>query len=194
MSQALLIYFIAFLALGFVLPSLRIWFRQRINPFVLSFKDDAHGVVSKGFTLSIVALLSALVAALYLPPAAFGPFPWAESAAVRFAGWSVLIASTLMMIVAQAQMGRAWRIGFDERARPELMTAGLFARSRNPIFLSMRLSLCGLFLVWPNAVTLCALLLGEVLLQTQVRLEEVYLSEKLGAEYAAYLSRTPRWL
>lgn len=194
MPKALLAYYVVFLALGFVWPSLRIWFRQRINPFVLSFSDDAHGVVSKGFALVVFALFAALVAALYYPAEVFGPLPWAESSAVRLAGWALLVVSTLVMIVAQAQMGRAWRIGFDERARPELMTAGLFARSRNPIFLSMRFNLCGLFLVWPNAVTLASLLLGEVLLQTQVRLEEAYLSGKLGDEYRAYLTRTPRWL
>lgn len=194
MSQALLTYFIIFLALGFVWPTARIWFRQRINPFVLSFSDNAHGVVSKGFSLAVFALLGVLIAALYLPPATFGPLPWAEAPVVRLTGWGLLIVSTLVMIVAQAQMGRAWRIGFDERAKPELMTAGLFARSRNPIFLSMRFNLCGLFLVWPNAATLAALLLGEILIQTQVRLEEAYLLEKLGGEYEAYLIRTPRWL
>tara|TARA_R110000868_G_scaffold102004_1_gene280852 strand:+ start:17160 stop:17744 length:585 start_codon:yes stop_codon:yes gene_type:complete len=194
MPKALLAYYLAFLVLGFVWPSLRIWVRQRINPFVLSFKDDAHGVVSKSFSLVTIVLLCALIAALRYPPEAFGPLIWAESATLRMAGWTFLGTSSLAMFVAQAQMGRAWRIGFDQGARPELMTGGLFSRSRNPIFLSMRVNLIGLFLVWPNAVTLAALLLGEVMLQAQVRMEETYLSEKLGDEYATYLRQTPRWL
>jgi len=194
MPKALLAYYVAFLALGFVWPSLRIWFRQRINPFVLSFKDDAHGAVSKSFSLVIIGLLCTLIAALRYPPEAFGPLAWAESATLRLAGWALLCTSSLVMFVAQAQMGRAWRIGFDQGTRPELMTGGLFSRSRNPIFLSMRANLIGLFLVWPNAITLAALLLGEVLLQTQVRMEEAYLAQKLGDEYAAYRQQTPRWL
>ena len=98
------------------------------------------------------------------------------------------------MIVAQAQMGASWRIGIDAAAQPPLVRSGLFALSRNPIFLGMRLALLGLFLALPTGATLAILLLGEVLMQVQVRLEEAHLGEALGEDYEAYRRDTRRWL
>lgn len=74
------------------------------------------------------------------------------------------------------------------------MRSGLFALSRNPIFLGMRLALLGLFLVLPTGATLVILLVGEALMQVQVRLEEAHLTEALGAQYEAYRGATRRWL
>mgnify|MGYP001490612632 CR=1 FL=1 len=66
---------------------------------------------------------------------------------------------------------------------------GVFRLSRNPIFLGMRLTLLGLFLVIPNAVTLAVLVLGNVLVQVQVRLEEAF-----GEVYARYREQVRRWI
>ena len=76
----------------------------------------------------------------------------------------------------------------------ELVARGLFARSRNPIFLGMRVSLLGFFFLLPNAVTLLTLVLGEVLVQLQVRLEEDFLTKAQGDAYRAYCRRVRRWL
>ena len=63
-----------------------------------------------------------------------------------------------------------------------------------PVFLGMRATLLGLFLVLPNAVTLAIVVLGEALIQIQVRLEEEFLSAKHGTRYAEYQRSTRRWL
>lgn len=55
-----------------------------------------------------------------------------------------------VVLVAQAQMGNSWRIGVDPKLT-ELVQRGLFRFSRNPIFLSLRITLLGLFLVTTGA-------------------------------------------
>ena len=135
-----------------------------------------------------------LIAAVWLPADQFGPLPWLDHAVVRIAGAGLLLASLVLIVVAQAQMGRSWRIGIDTGRRTALVQTGVFSRTRNPIFLSMRINLFGLLLVWPNAATLAAFLLGEVLMQVQVRLEEDHLGRMLGADYEDYRRRTPRWV
>lgn len=193
MQVALLTYYLAFFAIAFVWPTLRLWRAERINALVLPFDDTAYGVVSKGFRLLILALFAVLIAAVWLPGELFGLLPWLDNSAVRIAGAGLLTASLVLIVVAQAQMGRSWRIGIDTGRRTALVQTGVFARSRNPIFSSMRINLCGLLLVWPNAATLAAFLLGEVLMQVQVRLEEDHLGRMLGADYEEYRRRTPRW-
>ena len=194
MQVALLSYYLAFFAIAFVWPTWRLWRAERINALVLPFDDTAYGVVSKGFRLLILGLFAVLISAVWLPGDLFGYLPWLDHAAVRIAGAGLLLVSLVLIVVAQAQMGRSWRIGIDTGRRTALVQTGVFARSRNPIFLSMRINLFGLLLVWPNAATIAAFLLGEVLMQVQVRLEEDHLGRMLGTEYEDYRRQTPRWV
>lgn len=193
MPAALLAYFLTYFVVAFLWPTWRLWHRDRINAFVLPFDDTAYGVVSKGFRLLILGLCAVLIAALWLPMDQFGQLPWLDQAAVRIAGIALMVGSLILIVVAQARMGRSWRIGIDTGRPTALVQTGAFSLSRNPIFLSMRLNLLGLLLIWPNAATLAAFLLGEVLMQVQVRLEEDHLGRMLGAEYTNYRGRVPRW-
>ena len=95
---------------------------------------------------------------------------------------------------AQFQMGQSWRIGIDNEVKTPLVTSGLFAWSRNPIFLAMRVCLAALALLQPNAITLSLLLMGDLVMQFQVRLEEAFLQEQHGDAYAVYRRRVRRWL
>jgi protein-S-isoprenylcysteine O-methyltransferase Ste14 len=91
-------------------------------------------------------------------------------------------------------MGRAWRIGIDHASTPILAREGLFRWSRNPIFLGLRINLLGLFLTLPNATTLVIWLIGEALMQVQVRLEEEHLARTFGDTHADYRSTVRRWV
>ena len=95
-------------------------------------------------------------------------------------------------IIAQYQMQDSWRICIDAEKKTELITNGLFLYSRNPIFLGMILSLLGLFLVTPNSFTLLFLILGYVLIQIQIRLEEEFLVGQHGETYKIYKSQVRR--
>ena len=193
--RLLLGYFVLSIAAAFVWPTLRLWRRERVNALVLPRDDSAHGVVAAWFRGVIAATLLLLVAlSVGVPLSATGPLTWLEAEGIVTAGWALLGVSLVWIVVAQAQMGRSWRIGIDGITRPPLVRTGLFGRSRNPIFLGMRLNLAGLFLVLPNAATLALLLLGEAMMQLQVRLEEAHLSATFGAEYDAYRGVVPRWI
>ena len=195
MALPLLLFFSLFFAAAFFWPTWRLWKRERVNALVLPYDDTAHGLVGKWFRgalIGIFALLAALT--LGLSEAALGPLLWLDGAAVRVAGWVLLAVSLAWVVIAQAQMGKSWRIGIDAEGAPPLVRAGLFAISRNPIFLGMRASLLGLFLVLPNAVTLAVLLVAETLIQVQVRLEEEHLGRVYGAAFEAYRRSARRWL
>jgi protein-S-isoprenylcysteine O-methyltransferase Ste14 len=195
MVSIALAYFVLFFATTFVWPTWRLWRRERVNALVLPHNDSAHGHIAAWFRLLIgltFAVLVALVAGLQ--PDTLGRLAWLEGAPAAAAGWVLLTASLAWIAVAQAQMGRSWRIGIDAGGRPPLVRAGLFARSRNPIFLGMRASMIGLFLVLPNAATLSLVLVAEALIGVQVRLEEAHLAGAFGADYDSYRRAVPRWL
>ena len=91
-------------------------------------------------------------------------------------------------------MGTAWRIGIDTSNATDLVQSGVFRFSRNPIFVGIRMTLLGLFLVIPSAATLATLVLGDALTQIQVRLEEEFLAKTHGAVYEKYRRQVRRWL
>ena len=89
-------------------------------------------------------------------------------------------------------MKNSWRIGIDTETKTELVTIGLFSISRNPIFFGMILSLIGLFLTTPNALTSLFLILGYILIQIQIRLEEAFLIKEHGQNYLLYKQKVRR--
>lgn len=76
-----------------------------------------------------------------------------------------------------------------------LVTTGVYARTRNPMYvaLSLLLSAWALFLggVWVWAGPLVLVLWLDRL---QIRPEEVAMQARFGADYAAYRARVRRWL
>ncbi len=167
-----------------------------VNPIVLPTSDDAYGYVAKGFKVEMIALFIFCFLNCFLPSTQnyFGKLrlPYSETLAVI--GWALMAAALCVTLKAQSDMKTAWRIGIDTQVKTDLMTGGLFAYSRNPIFLSMRGALLGLFLIAPSAITLLFACLGEVFMQIQVRLEEVHLLGLHGESYTQYQQRTRRWL
>jgi protein-S-isoprenylcysteine O-methyltransferase Ste14 len=195
MKVLLLVYVLVYLTLTFVWPTWRLWRVHGINGLVLPRDDSAHGLIGKWFKgLMAAILVLALLLAAGISPAHFGPIPGAMNDAVQQVGHLLLVLSLGWITSAQYQMGRSWRIGFKEDEMPDLVTSGLFARSRNPNFLGMRVTLLGLVLVFPCAVTLTILALSEALIAIQVRLEEAHLSKSLGDKYLTYVAVTPRWI
>ncbi|MGL4767620.1 MAG: methyltransferase family protein [Formosimonas sp.] len=194
--MALLFYFFVYLLLAFAWRSLVVYKRSGQNPLVLPTRDDAYGYVGRAFKILIV-LVAAVVALDAIAPSwmpLLGTLHYLQTSLCSQVGWTLLVISLLFLLVAQAQMGNSWRIGIDEKNRTELVSTGLFSFSRNPIFLSMRINLFGLFLVRPNAVTLAVVAAGEVLMQVQVRLEEAHLQSLHGDKYIEYSSTVRRWL
>jgi protein-S-isoprenylcysteine O-methyltransferase Ste14 len=190
------IYLIVYFTAAFVWRSYAVWKRTGINPVVFKGSDDAHdfiGRVSK--ILFAVVVLVVLVYTFF--PSAYSfllPIPWLGASWVRFTGWILLIASLGWTIAAQAQMGASWRIGIDSEHRTKLVRNGVFRISRNPIFLGLMTTLLGLFFVIPNAITFMTFVLGVVLINMQVRLEEEYLKTTHGDEYVSYIQRVRRWI
>jgi len=190
------VYFLAWFALAFALRSYLTWKRTGRNPYRLGKTDGAHDFIGRLFRLTIIAcagvvLIYSLSGEVYR---FLAPIYWLRHPALILIGVGLLLVSFGWILIAQKQMGDSWRIGIDREQKTSLVRHGVFKLSRNPIFLGMRINLLGLFLILPNAVTLAALVLGDALVQIQVRLEEEYLSRVHGEEYERYRRQTRRWL
>lgn len=132
----------------------------------------------------------ALVAADVMAPAEA-----LNSAPGRWLGLGLAVAGIVATFVAQLAMGRSWRIGVDPAEHTDLVTGGVFAVVRNPIFSTMLVTSAGLTLMVPTAVGVAATALMLVALELQVRgVEEPYLHSTHGAAFAAYTARVGRFV
>jgi protein-S-isoprenylcysteine O-methyltransferase Ste14 len=195
LTALLLPYFLLFFAAAFVLPTWRVWRRDGTNALVLPRDDSAFGVIGAWFKVLIGAILVLCASVAFGGSlSAMGPLEWANHSWLNLLGAILLVVTLVWVVIAQANMGQSWRIGIDQKVASKLVTSGLFARCRNPIFLGMRINMLGLFFILPNAPTLAILVATEILMGTQVRLEEAHLRETMGQPYLDYCARVPRWL
>ena len=113
---------------------------------------------------------------------------------VKYVGIGLLLLALFWTLLAQKHMRNSWRIGIDNDVKTELISNGLFHYSRNPIFFGMILSLLGLFLVTPNALTALFLIVCYLLIQIQIRLEEEFLTKTHGQKYLDYKQKVRRFI
>ena len=153
--------------------------------------------VSERFWKLAVGLLAAAALIAWLEPEiepTLGRPAWSDMPTLRWIAAGVIALSTLLILAAQAAMGASWRVGVPAEGPGALVTSGLFALSRNPVFVGMFGLALAMFLWSPTMLTAALLPLAGSTMAMQVRIEEDALLAKHGEFYAAYQRRTPRWV
>lgn len=187
-------YFVIYFGVAFILKSLIVAKRIGKNPLVLPKDDSAYGLIGLYFKLTLIAMFVYVLAYAFFPTwhDYFLPINQLDSSTIKYIGLTLLFISLLWTVIAQGHMKNSWRIGIDNDTKTELVTTGLFSVSRNPIFFGMILSLVGLFLTTPNALTALFLIVGYILIQIQIRLEEEFLEKEHKQTYLDYKQKVRR--
>jgi protein-S-isoprenylcysteine O-methyltransferase Ste14 len=118
-----------------------------------------------------------------------------DTTGVHVAGLVLFALGLTGTVASQLAMGDSWRVGVDEAERTELVTSGIFAAVRNPIYTAMIASFAGLALLVPGPVSFSSLVLLVIALEMQTRLvEEPHLRRVHGGTYLDYGSRVGRFV
>ncbi len=145
---------------------------------------------------------------LDLPPvwlAVFLALAWLQSDRLPLGGfggrWADLVGGlmvgggVLLMVLALTEMRRARTTPVPHLMPSALVTSGVFALSRNPIYLGDALVLAGLILRWDALPSLLLVPLFVWLITDRFILaEEARLAEHFGPAFEAYAARTRRWI
>ncbi|WP_267406310.1 MULTISPECIES: isoprenylcysteine carboxylmethyltransferase family protein [unclassified Chryseobacterium] len=190
------LYFILFFTIAFFRASFIVAKRIGKNPNVLPKDDSAYGLIGRYFKLCLLGLFLYTILLFLFSDDLFQLYliHFLDIKILKYVGIFLMILSFIWVVIAQIHMKNSWRIGIDEESRTELITSGLFKFSRNPIFLGMIVSLIGFFMILPTMISLLFLILGIVLIQIQIRLEEVFLLKQHGENYVDYENRVRRLL
>jgi protein-S-isoprenylcysteine O-methyltransferase Ste14 len=121
--------------------------------------------------------------------------PIAHPPASNLIGWPMFVWGILIAVVAL--MGfRAAGTSIDPTAPAKhLATAGIYAWSRNPMYLGALIAFAGLGTAIGATWLLILLPVTAVALRKlAIEREEAYLTRRFGDAYRAYLARVRRWL
>jgi len=112
-------------------------------------------------------------------------------------GWMGIVLCSVALvgfILSMYNFGDSFRVGIDEHTPNMLITSGVFAFSRNPIYVCFLIFVAGLFLIHRNIVIAVATLLFALIIHRQILREEKFLKAHYGEEYAAYCKKVRRYL
>jgi protein-S-isoprenylcysteine O-methyltransferase Ste14 len=126
---------------------------------------------------------------------ALEPIADLETDALRAIGFVLCGIGIAGTFLAQLAMGASWRIGVDESERTQLVTRGVFAVCRNPIYSFMIVAWIGFALLVPTWLSFASIPVAIIAFEIQVRLvEEPYLLRAHGDPYRAWASRVGRFV
>jgi protein-S-isoprenylcysteine O-methyltransferase Ste14 len=120
--------------------------------------------------------------------------PFVDTLAVNIAGVCLIVMGFVFFILAFVSFGDSWRVGVDVKRPGALVTSGIFAYSRNPIYVFLALWFFGSFLINGTLIFLIFAVLATALLHWQTLQEERFLLKLYGKPYQDYLARTARYL
>ena len=123
-------------------------------------------------------------------PAKIVPTPWQY-----IVGGVIIIAALLLATNAFRNFGQAKTPVPTYRTPTTLVTSGVYAITRNPIYLSMMLLIMGLGVTLDNVwLLLLAAVFQQIIRWGVIAREEKYLEAKFGEEYRTFKEQTRRWI
>jgi len=144
--------------------------------------------------IMLIIIYSALANAFGLPMwhVLFQPF-WNTP----IPGWVGVVLCTISCVgffLTLSGFGDSFRVGIDERKPGKLVTSGMFAISRNPIYVCFLLFFSGLFFIHHNIIIAAAVVIFAIVIHRQVLREEKFLAQHYGEEYEDYCKKVRRYL
>jgi len=116
-----------------------------------------------------------------------------DAVAAKVVGLVATLSGLLIYGLALRAFGASWRLGIDRAAPGSLVTDGIFAWTRNPIYVALDLLAIGTFLVMGRLLFLALGLIIVAMLHGQIRREERFLVEAYSDAYREYCARVGRY-
>jgi protein-S-isoprenylcysteine O-methyltransferase Ste14 len=102
-------------------------------------------------------------------------------------GIILLVIGVAIRILAWVQLPNTHRIS-------NLVTTGIYSRTRNPVYLAFMFIIAGIAFLFPGLLTLMWLVIGVLVLYGLAKLEERDLESVYGKEYLGYKRSVPLFL
>ncbi len=169
-----------------------------INPFVLGIgKIGLKRLLEKSFFFGLVIwTFEVIMHSLNLK---FHIFPGVLYAnlfqiiPLKILGIVLIILGIVIFILSLISFRSSWRVGIDKQSPGQLVTSGIFAITRNPVFIFFDLYFLGTWLIYSNLFFLIFSVLVVLGLHYQILQEEKFLITQYDEEYKNYIRKVRRY-
>lgn len=117
-----------------------------------------------------------------------------DSRALQTIGAVVMTVGVATYALGVFSMGSAWRMGIDHEDPGPLATGGIFAWTRNPIYVGIECLFVGVALIQGRAIFLLLTLLFASLVHCVIIREERFLKQQFGAAFTDYCAHVGRYV
>jgi protein-S-isoprenylcysteine O-methyltransferase Ste14 len=150
---------------------------------------DAREFLLLGASLTGLGIMPCLYLATHFPR--FADYP--VTPALSYLGIAVDGVSLWLFYRTHRDLGHNWSVSLDLRERHTLVTTGIYATVRHPMYAGFWLMAVGQALLLPNWIAGPAGLVGfGILFFGRVRREEEMMMIAFGDDYRSYMRRTAR--
>ena len=183
--------------------SLCLFFTLLFTRVILLRKKGVKVIVFGNSPKSDFLLIPPLLLLIYaaISPSLSLPFPkiliksLSESLLLSWIGVFSNIFGLVCFALSLKAFGNSFRIGIDNKQPDKLITHGVFAISRNPIYVSFFFIFSGLTLIYLNIVSIVMLTCFFVpLIHRQVLREEKFMKKHYSEQYTEYYKKVRRYL
>ena len=112
---------------------------------------------------------------------------------LRYAGAILIFISLVFWVLTLLDFRFSLRFGLDDKNQGELVTRGVFSRTRNPFFLSINLYFTGLPIYQTSLFFLVMAGLTIVSIHFFILKEEIFLRKHYGEAYRKYQEKVGRY-
>ena len=117
-----------------------------------------------------------------------------KSNVIGWVGLGLSVLALVGFIFTLVSFGDSLRIGIEDKSPPALITGGMFALTRNPIYLCFLTLLLGLVLVHRNILMIAAAVFFAAMIHRQILKEEAFCKKNYGEEYEDYCEKVRRYI
>jgi protein-S-isoprenylcysteine O-methyltransferase Ste14 len=143
--------------------------------------------------IRVVSVGTYLMPAILFATPLLDGFDYRQPVAATVIGLVVLLAAMVLFWRSHADLGRFWSASLEIRRGHQLVTTGVYARIRHPMYAALWMYMLAQALLLANFVAGPAGLVGFGLLYLmRIEREEAMLAKIFGADWTAYTERTGR--
>jgi len=188
------------LLLTLITRSIMLCLKDGINPFVLGKgKKGFNAILELMFLVVLLIWAYEIIAIVFRVNVHCIPIKavyetYCKNSPLQITGALFILSGYSVFILSLISFGNSWRVGIDKSRPGRLATKGIYALTRNPIFMALELYFTGTALINMNMLFIGFAVLNALGIHYQILQEEKYLRKHYGDEYSDYKKRVRRYI
>lgn len=162
--------------------------KRGIKAFVFGKTDKSDFLLM----IIVAALVYDVFGSAFGWPIPFG-VPSRDIPVAQWFGVLIAVSGIALLITCLKSFGDSFRVGIDAEKPDKLVTDGMFAYSRNPVYCSFFVFFAGMLLIYTNTLFFFIIVLFAAAIHRQVLREEEFLRGHYGEDYEKYCEKVRRY-